>query len=84
MLELLQANYRVKELQFRGYKKKDYKFRCSICANYYVYKKPFQKHEEKCRAAAEVDLDLLIALHAAPRCQPECVDEHGPGRAHRH
>eukprot|EP00808_Paulinella_micropora_P005878 g57442.t1 len=56
----LEANYRVKELQFRGYKKKDYKFRCSICANYYVYKKPFQKHEEECRAAAEVDLDLVI------------------------
>eukprot|EP00808_Paulinella_micropora_P005648 g14732.t1 len=62
MLELLQANYRVKELQFRGYKKKDYKFRCSICAKYYVYKVSFQKHEEECRAEAEVDLDLVIGL----------------------
>eukprot|EP00808_Paulinella_micropora_P024273 g51957.t1 len=60
--ELLQANYRVKELQFRGYKKKDYKFRCSICAKYYVYKIYFQKHEEECRAEAEVDLDLVIGF----------------------
>eukprot|EP00808_Paulinella_micropora_P029411 g43886.t1 len=60
--ELLQANYRVKELQFRGYKKKDSKFRCSICAKYYVYKISFQKHEEECRAEAEVDLDLVIGL----------------------
>eukprot|EP00808_Paulinella_micropora_P005875 g57439.t1 len=60
--ELLQANYRVKEFQFRGYKKKDYKFRCSICAKYYLYKISFQKHEEECRAEAEVDLDLVIGL----------------------
>jgi len=62
MLELLQANYRVKELTLRGYKKKNYEFRCALCAKYYIYPGSFEKHEEECRAAAEIDLDRVIGL----------------------
>eukprot|EP00808_Paulinella_micropora_P010099 g82690.t1 len=47
--ELIEADYRVRELQLRGFMLKEYKYRCTLCTRRFVYQKCFKTHMADCR-----------------------------------